>query len=40
MNNPFCLTFGKEPYQLISRYVPMNEIINSFSEENLHNRYI
>ena len=33
MNNPFCLTFGKEPYQLISRYVPMNEIINSFSEE-------
>lgn len=33
MNNPFCLTFGKEPYQLISRYVPMNEIINAFTEE-------
>ena len=33
MNNPFCLTFGKEPYQLISRYVPMNEIMNAFTEE-------
>ena len=33
MNNPFCLTFGKEPYQLISRYVPMNEILSAFTEE-------
>ena len=33
MNNPYCLTFGKEPYQLISRYVPFNEIIRIFTDE-------
>ncbi|MBQ5933535.1 MAG: ATP-binding protein [Lachnospiraceae bacterium] len=33
MNNPFCLIFGKEPYQVISRILPFNEVLTSFTDE-------
>ena len=32
-HNPFNLTFGKEPSQMISRFAQSNAIINTFSEE-------
>lgn len=31
--NPFSLTFGKEPIQMISRYTQMNMILESFTDE-------
>lgn len=33
MNNPFSLTFGKEPSQMISRFALNNEIIHAFTQE-------
>ena len=32
-HNPFNLTFGKEPSQMISRFAQSNDIINTFNEE-------
>ncbi len=34
MDNPFSLTFGKEPAQMIDRYSQSNEILSSFEAEN------
>ena len=34
MNNPFSLTFGKEPASLITRDLQINEIIDNFKEDN------
>ena len=31
-SNPFNLVFGKEPKQMISRYVPTDEIINTYTD--------
>ena len=31
-NNPFNLVFGKEPRQMISRFVPTDEVINTFTD--------
>lgn len=33
-NNPFSLTFGKEPASMIARTVQVSEIIDSFEDEN------
>lgn len=33
-NNPFSLSFGKEPVSLINRNVQSYEIIDTFEDEN------
>ena len=32
--NPFTLTFGKEPHTAITRYEDLNTIIDTFQSEN------
>jgi tRNA A37 threonylcarbamoyladenosine biosynthesis protein TsaE len=38
MQNPFTLTFGKEPPQLISRIAQTDEIIEDFTADNPANQ--
>ena len=40
-NNPFTLSFGKSPNEIISRYELVNDIIDTFQSENpISNAYL